>query len=138
MSSRTEKTRPGYEHRKRAMIRWRPSWIFVTSLITAPLFLGIGIWTLRFATRTRDTLQAPLRRRWEFSYRLVGSYRNYHRIVTLGGTDEVEVYAAPWRVRYLRDAISDELWVAEQPGSSELVLTSNAGADLFRAKRRRS
>ncbi len=113
-------------------------WIFVTSLITAPLSSESASGRSGLLRAARDTLQASSSQEMEFSYRLVGSYRNYHRIVTLGGTDEVEVYAAPWRVRYLRDAISDELWVAEQPGSSELVLTSNAGADLFRAKRRRS
>jgi hypothetical protein len=53
---------------------------------------------------------------------------------TYDASGEVTLIAAPWRVRYFLSA-SGKVWVAEDPTGKNLVLTSNGGADLFRARR---
>jgi hypothetical protein len=115
----------------------RAVFLGIAALITAGILLGVGISSLRFADRAVGVLQASPWRESAFHYRLVYVGRGYAAKVRLGdGSDDVKLYASPSRTRYLRRSPSGKLWIAEDPPGKYVVLTSNAGADLFRAQRR--
>ena len=59
--------------------------------------------------------------------------RGSFRKVTLGGDrpDDITLYAAPWRVKYLRHSSSGKLWVAEDTTG---VVTVSAGGMTTQSK----
>jgi hypothetical protein len=61
----------------------------------------------------------------------------YHPEITLAAieSDDITLYAAPWRMKYLHRSPSKTLWVAEDPTGKNLVLTPDGGVNLFRASR---
>jgi hypothetical protein len=99
--------------------------------------VAIGLTTLRFAKRAVSVLQGSPWGTTGFETRLVRGYRSTTRKITLAAieSDDITLYAAPWRMKYLHRSPSKTLWVAEDPTGKNLVLTPDGGVNLFRASR---